>query len=130
MNTEPQKDKDWRIETNDRYQKVVDTLITLATSALVLPAFFLREMLAIPSDQKLIASLNFKVFISWGALASAILLGIIFQYSSAKWVKLATGGKVCLSEKALCRLLDWTFWLMVGGFGIGLASLLWFMVTH
>jgi len=120
---------DWRIAINDRYQKVVDTVMTLATSALVLPTFFLRELLAIPPGQKLIDSLNYKVFISWSALSLTILLGIIFQFTSAKWVKLAVGGKVHFLEQTLSLILDWTFWMMASGFGIGLASLLWFMVT-
>ena len=75
MATEP-IDK-WRIETNDRYNKIVTSVISLATGSLVLPVLFLLEFLGVPKEKALIAFLDFPVYMAWVCLGSSILSGLI-----------------------------------------------------
>ena len=45
----------WKIDTNDRYSKIVVTVISLATGSLVLPTLFLREFLGVPKEKALVS---------------------------------------------------------------------------
>jgi hypothetical protein len=105
----------WRIETNDRYNKIVTSVISLATGSLVLPALFLREFLGIPKEKALTPFLNYGVYLAWICLGLSILSGLIFSWLSVKWVKLAWGKKILVSERFLERVLDVSFlamWLL------------------
>lgn len=119
----------WKIEVNDRYQKVVGTVIALATAALVLPVLFLREFLAVPTDKGLLGLLDCRVYVSWLFLSVSVLAGIIFYYLSAKWVKSAWDKPVSISSGRLEFLLDCSSWLSATTFILGLACLLWFITT-
>lgn len=90
MNTKTTKEQ-WKIETNDRYQKVTGTIIGLATASLVLPILFLRNFLAIPENKSLDIYLCSLIYWSWVLFALSILSGTVFYYLSAKWVKQAWG---------------------------------------
>jgi hypothetical protein len=90
---EPEK---WRIETNDRYSKIVASVISLATGSLVLPALFLREFLGVPKETALVPFLNWWVYAAWICLAVSILLGLAYAWLSVKWIKLAWGKKIVL----------------------------------
>ncbi len=46
-------EKEWKLEVNARYQKVVDTILSLSIGSLVLPTVFLREFLGITKDEGL-----------------------------------------------------------------------------
>src|SRR5213079_885171 len=48
----------WKIEVNDRYQKVVDVIIGLATASLVLPPFLLRTYLGVQEGTALRSKLD------------------------------------------------------------------------
>jgi hypothetical protein len=119
----------WKIEVNDRYQKVVGTIISLATAALVLPVLFLRQILGIAEKKPLIDHLNCSVYLSWGFLGAAILFGLCFYYGSAKWVKSAWGQRVAISPSKFERALDFMFWAMAIAFLIGISFLVLFVVT-
>lgn len=116
------------MEVNDRYQKVVDTILNLATASLVLPILFLRSFLGVPDDKPILSKLSCLVFVAWTLLFFAIAFGILFYYASAKWVKLSLGQPVWLSPTALERVLDWAFWLMVICFLSGLVSFIVYAV--
>ena len=89
----------WVIGLNAQYQKVVNTIITLSTAALVLPVFFLRDLVGnIPPKTSLLTLLQeptfcgFPIaFLSWGCFSVSILSGILFYYVSATRIKEAWG---------------------------------------
>jgi hypothetical protein len=120
----------WRIDTNNCYSKVVSTVISLATGSLVLPILFLREFLAVPKDKALSPLLNCTVYLSWVCFSAAILLGLIYSWLSAKWVKLAWNKEIMLSESTLERLLDTTFVGMLLLFLAGIFSIVWFFAAY
>jgi len=118
----------WRMDVNDRYQKVVDAILNLATASLILPILFLRSFIGVPDGTPILPKLSCLAFIAWALLLCAIIFGILFYYASAKWVKLALGQRVWLSATALERVLDWAFWLMVFSFLSGLICFIVFAV--
>jgi hypothetical protein len=120
--------QNWRIEVNDRYQKVVDVVLGLATASLILPILFLRTFLGLPETTPVLPKLNRWAFAGWGLLLISMLFGIVFYYASAKWVKLALGQPLCLSARALENVLDIVFWLMVACFLVGLICMLLFTI--
>jgi hypothetical protein len=123
---EPEK---WRIETSDRYSKIVTSVISLATGSLVLPALFLRDFLGVPVETALLRSLNSSAYEAWICLAASIFLGLTYQWLSVKWIKLAWGQKISLSEHRLECLLDTSFVGMAMLFIAGIGLLVRFFVT-
>jgi hypothetical protein len=123
----PDMDK-WRIDVNDRYQKVVDVVVGLSTASLILPILFLRSFLGVPESVPVLPKLNGWAFAAWVLLVLSITFGIAFYYASAKWVKLALGQPVWLSARVLERLLDIAFCLMVVCFLAGLICLVLFAI--
>jgi hypothetical protein len=109
----------WKIDTNDRYQKAVHTIISLSTASLILPTFFLREFLNVAKEKPLWDQLNWFVGMSWILFGLAIVAGIVFYYASAKWIKQAWGiglrwpGGRLVKERCLEMILDWSFRLMM-----------------
>lgn len=123
---EPEK---WRIETNDRYSKIVAALISLSTASLVLPVLFLREFLGIPKEKALAPYLNGWAYLGWGSLGLSILLGLAYSWFSVKWVKLAWHQKIILSEDTLEIIMDVSFVFMLLFFLAGLVSSVWFFAV-
>lgn len=119
----------WRIDVNDRYQRVVDLFIGLSTGALILPALFLKEYLGVPETYPLLMYLEPSAYSSVAAFFLAISLGVVYHYTSAKWVKCAWHQPTYFRSRTLERLLDWSFWLMVLSFMTGLGLFLLF-VAH
>jgi hypothetical protein len=126
--SEAQVDHRWKVEVNDRYQRVVDLLIGLSTGSLVLPPLLLKDVLGI-HDEPIAIFLDDWAYGSIGAFSTAITCGILFHYVSAKWVKLAHGQAVRFLGPHLERILDWLFWLTVLTFVTGIACFGQF-VTH
>ncbi len=119
----------WRIEVNDRYIKVVNSVISLATGALVLPAFFLREFLGIPKEKALAPLLTCAAYTAWVCLGCCVLIGLLYSWISVKWVKLAWGQEIAVSQRSLERVLDVLFVLMGLLFIAGIVASVWFFVT-
>jgi hypothetical protein len=124
----------WRLDTNDRYRDAVKVVMDLSTASLVVPIFFLRDILRIPKDQALADVLNCKVYGSWISLALAIVLGFVFYYCSAKWVRLAWGKEAGLfgiktNEGVVETWLEVSFWGTVIAFLLGISLILWYVVT-
>jgi hypothetical protein len=124
--TDP-KDK-WRIETNDRYSKMVSSIISLATGALVLPILFLRNFLALSNDKPILPLLDWHAYAAWFFLVVSIFLGLAYSWLSVKWVKLAWGQAIWLSEGVLELLLDASFVGMAISFLAGIALMVCFFV--
>lgn|SRR5208337_2642224 len=115
---EPAKQKQWMVETNNQYSKVVAAITSLATGSLVLPVLFLRQFLGVQNDKALAPFLNCWAYLGWGSLAFSIFLGLVYSWVSVKWVKRAWGQNTLLSEHALERTMDWLFfftWLFFLG---------------
>ena len=126
-NNEP-KEK-WKIETNDRYQRVIGILISLATATLFLPIVIVKDILPVPKNVAVFDHLTPSVIISWCLLSLAILSGMIFNYLSAKWVKQAWGQEIWFTSSRLETLLDLTFWITAICFIAGLVIIICFAAT-
>jgi len=119
------EEKEWRLTTNDHYVEVVKSLMNLATASLVLPIFFVKNFGA--KDQTIAQSPNLPLaYWSWGVLVSSLLFGLIFYWTSAKYVKVVSGGKENHSLEWFEKWRDLSVRGMVGLFIIGLILSLWF----
>jgi hypothetical protein len=112
------------------YQKVVNTVMGLATASLILPVFFLRNFLSVPQDEPLVNYLYGSIYWSWIFLVLSIVSGTIFFYVSAKWIKQAWRQKTWLSAKVTERILDFAFALQIIFFLIGIGLFVFFAVTY
>lgn len=119
----------WKIETNDRYGKIVNSIISLATAAMILPALFLREFLGVPKEKALAPFLTWPAYIAWGCLGCSVFLGLFYSWISVKWIKQAWGQKIVFPENCLESIMDTSFVLMMLLFIIGIASSVWFFAT-
>ena len=135
MSANPQHPvKPWKLDTNNRYRDAVKVVMDLSTASLVVPIFFLRDILRIPQTQSLSHVLNYKIYLSWLSLAFAIFCGLIFYYFSAKWVRLAWGQKSKLfgnelSERFVERILELSFWMTFVAFALGISLIICFVVS-
>jgi hypothetical protein len=100
--------RQWIIDVNTRYQKLVDLLISLSTGALILPPIFLQRYLGV-TDEPLLAFLDGWAVGSTACFGITILAGIAFHLVSAKWVKHAWGQPIALSGRSVERILDTIF---------------------
>src|SRR5438874_3359488 len=94
-----------KIEVNDRLCALVDVLLGLSTGALVLPTVFLRSFLGVPETRPLVPLLRPSAYVAVAAFLVAILLGLVFRYTSAKWVKHAWGKPTKIGPVGLERIL-------------------------
>ena len=124
----------WRLDTNDRYREVVRTILSLSTASLVVPVFFLRNILSVPNNKSLIDILDWTVVVSWILLFVSVIFGLVFYYASAKWIRLAWGESAgffgrSTNETIVEAVLDFSFWGSVITFFIGLGMIFWFIIT-
>jgi hypothetical protein len=123
----------WRIDVNDKYQQAVGVVTSLATASMILPIFFLKDIMGTNSSS-LANMLNRWAYAGWACLAIAVLSAIVYYYSSAKWVKLswerpADMFGIAVTEPFVERVLDITYFLMMSGFVGGLALMIVFITT-
>ena len=123
-------EKNWIIETNNRYHKVVDVVISLATASLVLPIVLFRQFMGLDSKINIMKCIDYTIWISWSSLGISIFMGCSFFYLSAKLVKRAYGQRTLFGEKNLERLLDISFWCMVACFLVGIIFFIIFFVLY
>lgn len=95
----------WKIEVNERYLRIIDLLIGLATACLILPSLFLREILGL-KDEPIAIYLDQSAYGAVAAFSTTIALGVGFHYASAKWVKRAWGQPVRFIGARLELVLD------------------------
>ncbi|MFN4289975.1 MAG: hypothetical protein ACK4E7_03740 [Permianibacter sp.] len=110
-------------------------LIGLATAALILPVFFAREYFGVDESVALNQVLPASTYFSWASLGCSIISGVIFHFFSAKWVRLAWEQPVefagkALTEHAVERILEWTLWLCILGFMLGVALTVFFLSSY
>jgi hypothetical protein len=117
----------WKIAVNEKYQKVIDLLISLSTASLILPPIFLQKFLGI-TDDPLLIHMDAWAFTSIGCFGLSVLFGIVFHWISAKWIKHAWGQPTWWSERALERTLDSLFLASTGAFLSGIATFVAFIL--
>jgi hypothetical protein len=116
----------WKLDTNNKYSEVIKSIFGLSTASLLLPVFLARNILGIKAETSLTKVFSWPVYTAWVSLAFAILLCILYQYLSAKWIRLAWGKPAGIlwdkntSEKTIETLMEICFWGSVLAFFIGL----------
>lgn len=125
----------WRIETNSRYKDVVKMIINFSVAALSIPIFVARYILGIDSSISLMQIFDFRIYSSWFLFLFSILFGIVFFYASAQWIRLAWELPTVfmffkVKDKSVERILDWSFWLSIIFFLVGLFLTLWFFISY
>jgi len=136
----------WRLDSTDRYREVLRVIMGLSTGVLIVPVFFLRDILNI-SEEQLSNALNFEIYIAWGSLGISITLGLIYFYGSAKYIRLAWNqhttffgkssmkyknpdvGKKMLG-KIINKALQCSFWCTILTFYLGVFLILLFIITY
>ena len=85
----PECPNQWQLDVNDRYARGVGVVLSLSSAALILPIFFLKDIVNITSTQSFANVLSYWTYLGWFMLSVSIVSGIIYYFCSAKWVKLA-----------------------------------------
>jgi hypothetical protein len=109
--------------------------MSLSTASLLLPVFLAREFLAIKPEVALKAVISCSVYWSWGLLGLSILSGVVFQFLSAKWVRLAWEKPVGVfglnvTESFIETGLEITFWCCALTFMVGLFFVVYFFANY
>jgi len=124
-------DERWKLDVNERYQRAVSTIVTLATLVLGGPFLFLKTL---PTGKSLLDILGRTV---WGevSLGISILCAVIYFFFSAKWAKLALLGKadffwIPIGKRLVESVLDLTYLFMMLGFLAGVFFIVQFMTTY
>ena len=101
----------WIIDMNRQYQNVISILISLSIASLILPIFFIRDLLRIPEHESLMPYFNKHTFLgygfvywSWDFLALSFLCGVLYCYVSAARIKEAYRTRTPDKELFWCRL--------------------------
>jgi len=84
----------------------------LATAAMFLPVFYVRELVANTKDAPIGLALNNWFMWSWALLIISIALSFVYQVSATKL--LSTSGQLMLFPRT-------QFWAMLGALVVGLA---------
>lgn len=124
----------WKLDVNDRYQAAVAVVSSLATASLVLPIFFLKDVASPGSGKSIADSLTWLVIAGWVLLGVSVLCAVVYQYSSAKWVKLAWKQDadmfgVAVNSAHVERALDASYFVMMVSFALGVLCMVIFMAT-
>jgi len=133
MSTVPKEP--WKLDTNAKYGDVVKTVMGLATASLLLPVFLARDFLGIGGETPLSEVFTYSIYAAWIFLASSLFTGIMFQYLSAKWVRIAWGREAGIffssstSEATVELWMEISFWACAVAFGLGVALTLVYFVN-
>jgi hypothetical protein len=68
------------------------TFMGLVTASLVLPLFLIRNFLGVKEDESISNSLRRSAYWSWGLMFVSLVFCMVFVYTSAKYVKVFSGG--------------------------------------
>lgn len=126
----------WKIDTNAKYSDVMKSILGLATASLMLPVVMSRNFLAIKSTIPLSEVLSCSIYISWIAFGLSIISCVMFQYLSAKWVRIAWGKPAGIffckhtSEKRTESLMEGSFWLAVLSFLLGIFLTIYYFLNY
>ncbi|MFI5097334.1 MAG: hypothetical protein ACHQT6_05100 [Candidatus Acidiferrales bacterium] len=124
-------DEHWKLDVNERYQKAVGTVISLAMAALGAPFVFLKE---IHGTVPILNVLTRPAYLGGSFLAVSIVSAVIYYFFSAKWAKLALVNQADffgwqIGKRFVEIVLDLTYFLMMISFLPGVYFMVKFMVT-
>jgi hypothetical protein len=105
------------IRMMERWSQTAKDITQLATAALLLPTFFLRNVLGVPDGIPIISRLSWPYFVSWAALGCAILLGVGYQITASRKIEEALVG-----TENPNLFPHWQFRAVVAAFVIGVFS--------
>jgi hypothetical protein len=130
--TESATTEEWKLDVNERYQKAVGTVISLATAALGAPFVFLKD---IHGNQPIRSVLTWQAHRGGYLLALSIVSAVVYYFFSAKWIKLALVNKADLFWIPLKKwfvefVLDVSYFLMMVGFLAGVYFMVQFMLSY
>ena len=97
----PLPEDKWKLVVNANYQEVIKTLMSLTTASLVLPLLFIRNFLGVPEGKRLADYLPSSAYWFWGFLFLSLLCDMVFFWSSAKFIKVVSGGREDWPKKRL-----------------------------
>jgi hypothetical protein len=83
---EKAQEKEWRLAANTQYHEAMKIVVNLATASLVLPTVLIKDFF--PKGH-----LNHWAYTAWILLFLSILFCMLFFYTSAKYVKVVSGGR-------------------------------------
>ena len=124
--------EEWKLDVNERYQKAVGTVISLATAAVGAPFVFLKD---IHGNQAIRSVLTCSAYWGWSLLAVSIVSAVVYYFFSAKWIKLALVNKadlfwIPLKKWFVESVLDLSYLLMMVGFLAGVYFMVQFMLSY
>ena len=130
----PECPNKWQLDVNDRYARGVGVVLSLSSAALILPIFFLKDIVNITSTQSFANVLSNWTYLGWFMLSVSIVSGIIYYFCSAKWVKLAWDKEadifsIPVGKPRVELYLNISYFLMMSGFIIGLGAMIIYMMT-
>lgn len=112
---------------NDNYMSMmkgyIDTtkgVMQLALASLMLPIFFLRQIVGVSKGESLAAHINFTLIGSWLLLLISVGLGLIYQFIASNRIEQKLDGTWKAS-----RLPSFCFRGMALTFFLGVATFLW-----
>ena len=126
----------WKLDTNCKYVDVVKTIIGLSTASLLLPVFMVRNFLPIETSKPLTEVFTCSIYWSWSLFGASILAGILFQYLSAKWVRIAWGKEAGIfwssktKESTIELFMEISFWVVVFAFLLGIFLTIVYFVNY
>jgi hypothetical protein len=96
--------------------EMAKSIVQLATGALLLPTFFLREILGLSSGQPMLERLSAWLVLAWVLFFVSILAGVSYQIAAARLI-----GDAYVGTTTRWRVYpNELFWLMSAALGFGL----------
>jgi hypothetical protein len=120
---------EWKLKVNAQYQEAIKILANLVTASLVLPILFVKNFIGLKDNQSVAPYLHFQAYGSWILLFLSLVCGMAFFWSSAKYVKVVSGGEESFSEATFEGIRDSSILGMVLNFLMGLVFLFWFFLS-
>lgn len=80
------------IEMMKLWLETAKSLTQIASAALILPVFFLRDVLGVPAGAALGPHLDMWLVVAWACFMAAIVFGVLYQVTAARLIGDAYGG--------------------------------------
>jgi len=87
---------------------------------------FVRNFVGVKDNEPIASHLDIQAYSAWVLLFVSLICGMVFYWSSAKYVKVVCGGKESMSEASFETIRDGSIFGMVLAFVFGLLCLFWF----
>ena len=94
------------------YRGFASYLTQMSVASLILPIFFIRDIMGVPENESIGDHINLYIILSWVLLFTAIGSGIWYQYVATKKIIEGTGKRI--------RRPVLFFGIMLGAFYLGI----------